>query len=134
MQDAQCAELAEVFRQSIELYNAGELEAYFATMHDQVTYLLAGGSEPISGKARVRDMYERWLGSHEAVQSESINLRFLVEGATGIVFGRYRHRFKGPGEARQSREGWNTVVYLRSGDSWLKLSEDLAECEAAGPD
>jgi ketosteroid isomerase-like protein len=118
-------ELKTAFESTVRSYNEGDLESYFAAMHENVSYYLPSRREPLIGKRAVREMYSAFLSRLERYHWEPISPEFVVAGACGIVFSEYRHTFTRMGETEVAREGRNTVVFAVIDGRWMKVAESL---------
>jgi ketosteroid isomerase-like protein len=118
----QLAELMAVQQQTTDLYNAGEIDAYFEFMHEDVIYNLAGEPAPVIGKVAVRAWYDAFLAQFESAHWSSEPHPVIV-GTTGILSGPFVFTLKSVGQVEVVLRGQHTVIFTHLNGRWVKVCE-----------
>ena len=120
------ADLKATFEQAIKALNAGDLDAYLATVHDQE--LAFGPDSPFAreGKAATRQGLQTLLANHESITRTLINPQFRVIGTTGLAWGHVAANFKpkdGPMHTTFTRY---LFTYVKVEGKWLLVASHIS--------
>lgn len=124
--DKKKGELKAAFELTVELYNAGNIDEYFANIHNDVVYYTHSKKAPLEGKTEVRKWYETMLAKVDSVHWESLDPKFLVNGTTGIVWSPFIHTVKWKNKSIQTIRGQDTEVFTKVDGKWLKIFEHMS--------
>ena len=119
-------ELKASFELTVKLYNSGDIDGYFALIHDDVVYYTTGISSPIEGKDAVRNLYDNLLSQAENTHWESIKPKFLVNGTTGIVWSPFKHTIKWKNQSISVIKGSDTEIFTKLNGEWVKIFEHMS--------
>ena len=114
------ADLKAAYEQTIKALNAGDLDAYLATVHDQA--ISFGPDSPFArdGKAAARQGLQTLLANHESITRTPINPQFRVIGTTGLAWGHVAANFKpkdGPMHTTFTRY---LLTYVKADVQWRR--------------
>ena len=123
---AEIEELKAAFELTVILYNSGDIDEYFANIHDNVVYCVPYGKSPVEGKPAVRNMYDNMLSELDSAHWESINPKFIVIGTTGIVWGTFKHTTKSKDQSIGIFSGQDTEIFTKTKGKWLKIFEHIS--------
>lgn len=124
--DEKTDELKAAFELTVELYNAGNIDEYFANIHDDVVYYTFSRNAPLEGKTEVRRWYETMLAEVDSVYWESLGPKFLVNGTTGIVWSPFIHTVKWKDKSIQTFRGQDTEIFTKVDGKWFKIFEHMS--------
>ena len=117
----EAAAVQEAFEAAVAELNAGDLEGFLDTVHEEALSFYACG--PTSGKQGREACALDWqlfFNSTTAARFETRNEQYRVIGDTGIAYGEYSLSVNYDRKGRQTvHEGRYTMTYTRVGEEWL---------------
>ena len=114
------------FELSVKLYNAGDIDAYFSCIHDDVVYYMPYSNTPVEGKAAVRAEYDKILSQADSAHWQSTDPEFIVNGTIGIVFSPFKHTVRYKDQTVRISQGRDTEVFTKTNGKWLKIFEHMS--------
>lgn len=134
--DEQIRAVQEAFERGVAALNAGNLEGFLDTVHDEALSFYACG--PTSGKQGREACALDWklfFNSTTNARFETRNEQYRIVGDAGIAYGEYSLSVNYGGQGRQTvHEGRYTMTYTRVGDQWLiVMQHNTPAAEAPQP-
>ena len=120
------ADLKAAFEQTIKTLNAGDLDAYLATVHDQEVSFGPDAPFARDGKAALRQGLQTLLANHESITRTPINPQFRVIDTTGLAWGYVAANFKpkdGPLHTTFTRY---LLIYGKVEGKWLLVASHIS--------
>ena len=115
------AAVQAAFEAGVAELNAGNLEGFLDTVHEEALSFYACG--PTSGKQGREACALDWqlfFNTTTNARFETRNEQYRTIGDTGIAYGEYSLSVNYNGQGRQTvHEGRYTMTYTRVGDKWL---------------
>lgn len=116
----EAAAVKEAFETGVAALNAGNLDGFLDTVHDDALSFYACG--PTSGKQGREACALDWqlfFNDTTNARFETRNEEYRIIGDTGIAYGEYSLSVNYNGQGRQTvHEGRYTMTYTRVGDEW----------------
>ena len=134
--DDEVAEVRATFEKAVAALNAGEMEGFLDTVHDEALSCYSCG--PTSGKQGREACALDWqlfFNTTTDARFETRNEQYRVIGDTGIAYGEYSLSVNYNGQGRQTvHEGRYTMTYTRVGDEWrIAMQHNTPAGEAPQP-
>ena len=118
--DSGIAALRETFEGAVGALNAGNLDGFLGTVHEEALSFYACG--PTSGKQGREACAIDWnlfFNNTTGAEFRTSNEQYRVIGGTGIAYGEYALSVLYDAKERMTvHEGRYTMTYIRSGDRW----------------
>ena len=115
------AAVQEAFETAVAALNAGNLDGFLDTVHDDALSFYACG--PTSGKQGREACALDWrlfFNTTTNARFETRNEQYRIIGDTGIAYGEYSLSVNYNGQGRQTvHEGRYTMTYTRVGGEWM---------------
>ncbi|MCY3590470.1 MAG: nuclear transport factor 2 family protein [Acidobacteria bacterium] len=115
------AAVQEAFETAVAALNAGNLDGFLDTVHDDALSFYACG--PTSGKQGREACALDWrlfFNTSTNARFETRNEQYRIIGDTGIAYGEYSLSVNYNGQGRQTvHEGRYTMTYTRVGGEWM---------------
>ena len=115
------AAVQEAFETAVAALNAGNLDGFLDTVHEEALSFYACG--PTSGKQGREACALDWrlfFNSSTNARFETRNENYRIIGDTGIAYGEYSLSVDYNAQGRQTvHEGRYTMTYTRVGDEWM---------------
>ena len=132
----QVAAVQGAFEKGVAALNAGNLEGFLDTVHDEALSFYACG--PTSGKQGREACALDWklfFNTTTDARFETRNEQYRIVGDAGIAYGEYSLSVNYDGQGRQTvHEGRYTMTYTRVGDEWLiVMQHNTPAAEAPQP-
>lgn len=132
----QVAAVQGAFEKGVAALNAGNLDGFLDTVHDEALSFYACG--PTSGKQGREACALDWklfFNSTTNARFETRNEQYRIVGDAGIAYGEYSLSVNYDGQGRQTvHEGRYTMTYTRIGDEWLiVMQHNTPAAEAPQP-
>ena len=132
----QVAAVQGAFEKGVAALNAGNLDGFLDTVHDEALSFYACG--PTSGKQGREACALDWklfFNSTTNARFETRNEQYRIVGDAGIAYGEYSLSVNYDGQGRQTvHEGRYTMTYTRVGDEWLiVMQHNTPAAEAPQP-
>ena len=112
--------LQTTFETSVAALNAGNLDTFLDTVHDEALSFYACG--PTSGKQGREACAIDWgmfFNNTTGAEFRTSNEQYRIIGGTGIAYGEYQLSVLYGGNERVTvHEGRYTMTYIHSGDEW----------------
>ncbi len=117
---ADLATLRQTFESAVTALNAGHLDGFLDTVHDEALSFYSCG--PTSGKQGREACALDWrlfFDNSTGAEFRTSNENYRIIGGTGIAYGEYALSVLYDGKERMTvHEGRYTMTYIRSGDTW----------------
>ena len=117
---ADVASLQSTFETAVAALNAGNMDGFLDTVHDEALSFYACG--PTSGKQGREACAIDWnlfFNNTTGAEFLTSNEQYRVIGGTGIAYGEYALSVLYDGKQRMTvHEGRYTMTYIQSGDRW----------------
>ena len=119
--EGEAAAVRKAFEAAVAELNAGNLEGFLRTVHEEALSFYACG--PTSGKQGREACALDWqlfFNTTTKARFETRNEQYRIIGDTGIAYGEYSLSVNYDGQGRQTvHEGRYTMTYTRVDDKWL---------------
>lgn len=130
------AAVQEAFETAVAALNAGNLDGFLDTVHEQALSFYACG--PTSGKQGREACALDWrlfFNTSTNARFETRNEQYRIIGDTGIAYGEYSLSVNYNGQGRQTvHEGRYTMTYTRVGGEWMiAMQHNTPMAEAPQP-
>ncbi|MCS6924585.1 MAG: nuclear transport factor 2 family protein [Candidatus Binatia bacterium] len=111
--------LRAAFRHLVDAFNAKNLDALVASVHDDVVQIGAFSPVPVDGKSALREVYEAFFHESESATFTPINPHFRLNGSTGVSWGHFALALQLKGGPVQIPAGCFTIIFTQVGTQWL---------------
>ena len=118
--DDEVAEVRATFEKAVAALNAGEMEGFLDTVHDEaLSFYSCGPTSGKQGREACALDWQLFFNTTTDARFETRNEQYRVIGDTGIAYGEYSLSVNYNGQGRQTvHEGRYTMTYTRVGDEW----------------
>ena len=134
--DDEVAEVRATFEKAVAALNAGEMEGFLDTVHDEaLSFYSCGPTSGKQGREACALDWQLFFNTTTDARFETRNEQYRVIGDTGIAYGEYSLSVNYNGQGRQTvHEGRYTMTYPRVGDEWrIAMQHNTPAGEAPQP-
>ena len=134
--DDEVAEVRATFEKAVAALNAGEMEGFLDTVHDEaLSFYSCGPTSGKQGREACALDWQLFFNTTTDARFETRNEQYRVIGDTGIAYGEYSLSVNYNGQGRQTvHEGRYTMTYTRVGDEWrIAMQHNTPAGEAPQP-
>ena len=134
--DDEVAEVRATFEKAVAALNAGEMEGFLDTVHDEaLSFYSCGPTSGKQGREACALDWQLFFNTTTDARFETRNEQYRVIGDTGIAYGEYSLSVNYNGQGRQTvHEGRYTMTYTRVGDEWrIAMQHNTPANEAPQP-
>jgi len=125
-QAEELADVRQVFKTDIRLFNGQDPTAFSAAAHKEV--VLFGTLSPfaVKGKAAIRQLIEDYFAEYDYAKWTPVDAKFFVAGTSALAWGHYTLKEQPKVGPRRILHGRYTFTYTRSEGKWLLVALDFS--------
>ena len=134
--DDEVAEVRATFEKAVAALNAGNMEGFLDTVHDEaLSFYSCGPTSGKQGREACALDWQLFFSATTDARFETRNDQYRVIGDTGIAYGEYSLSVNYNGQGRQTvHEGRYTMTYTRVGEEWrIAMQHNTPAGEAPQP-
>ena len=134
--DDEVAEVRATFEKAVAALNAGNMEGFLDTVHDEaLSFYSCGPTSGKQGREACALDWQLFFSTTTDARFETRNDQYRVIGDTGIAYGEYSLSVNYNGQGRQTvHEGRYTMTYTRVGEEWrIAMQHNTPAGEAPQP-
>ena len=134
--DDEVAEVRATFEKAVAALNAGNMEGFLDTVHDEaLSFYSCGPTSGKQGREACALDWQLFFSTTTDARFETRNDQYRVIGNTGIAYGEYSLSVNYNGQGRQTvHEGRYTMTYTRVGEEWrIAMQHNTPAGEAPQP-
>jgi ketosteroid isomerase-like protein len=114
--------LRVVFQRLVDAFNANDLDALVASVHEGIVQTGAFSPTAVDGKVAFKKVYQSFFSDYDNVTFTPINPHFRVNTSTGVSWGHFALSVKPKGAPMQIPVGCYTLTFTKTDQEWLVVA------------